>query len=135
MLIYNMKTLDDVVALAAAPRRTPMLLLSSFAGVAMLLAMLGVYGVTAFYVTQRTHEIGVRIALGAQMTDVFKLVLTRGVIFALLGIAVGVAGAFGLTRYLTTLLFGVQPIDLRTFLLVAAILIVVALLASVIPAR
>jgi putative ABC transport system permease protein len=135
VLIYNVKTLDDVVAIAAAPRRTPMLLLSSFAGVAMLLAMLGIYGVTAYYVTQRTHEIGVRIALGAQMRDVLKLVLSRGVIFALIGIAIGFAGAFGLTRYLTTLLFGVQPVDLVTFLSVAAILIIVALLACVIPAR
>jgi putative ABC transport system permease protein len=135
MLIFNVRTLEDVVAVAAAPRRTPMLLLSSFAGVAMLLAMLGIYGVTAYYVTQRTREIGVRIALGAQMRDVLKLVLTRGVIFALVGIAIGVAGAFGLTRYLATLLFGVQPIDLMTFVLVAAILIVVALLACVIPAR
>ncbi len=135
VLIYNVKTLDDVVAIAAAPRRTPMLLLSSFAGVAMLLAMLGIYGVTAYYVTQRTHEIGVRIALGARMRDVLKLVLSRGVIFALIGIAIGFAGAFGLTRYLSTLLFGVQPVDLMTFLSVAAILIVVALLACVIPAR
>ncbi|HEV8135450.1 MAG TPA: ABC transporter permease [Pyrinomonadaceae bacterium] len=135
VLIYNVKTLDDVVAIAAAPRRTPMLLLSSFAGVAMLLAMLGIYGVTAYYVTQRTHEIGVRIALGARMRDVLKLVLSRGVIFALIGIAIGFAGAFGLTRYLSTLLFGVQPVDLMTFLSVAVILIVVALLACVIPAR
>jgi len=135
MIIFNVKTLDDVVAIAAAPRRTPMLLLSSLAAVAMLLAMLGIYGVTAYYVTQRTHEIGVRIALGAQMRDVLKLVLTRGVIFALVGIAIGVGGAFGLTRYLTTLLFGVQPIDLMTFLIVGAVLIVVALLACLIPAR
>jgi putative ABC transport system permease protein len=135
VLIYNVKTLDDVVAVAAAPRRTPMLLLSSFAGVAMLLAMLGIYGVTAYYVTQRTHEIGVRIALGARMSDVLMLVLSRGVIFALIGIAIGIAGAFGLTRYLTTLLFGVQPVDLMTFLTVAAILMIVALLACVIPAR
>ncbi|HZI47789.1 MAG TPA: FtsX-like permease family protein, partial [Pyrinomonadaceae bacterium] len=135
LVIYNGQTLDDVVAVAAAPRRAPMLLLSSFAGVAMLLAMLGIYGVTAYYVTQRTREIGVRIALGAQMKDVLKLVLTRGVIFAFVGIGIGVAGAFGLTRYLTTLLFGVHPIDLMTFVLVAAILIVVALLACVIPAR
>ena len=135
MVIFNVRTLDDVVGIAAAPRRTPMLLLSSFAGVAMLLAMLGIYGVTAYYVTQRTREIGVRIALGAQMRDVLKLVLTRGVVFALIGIAIGAAGAFGLTRYLTTLLFGVRPVDLMTFLLVAAILIVVALLACVIPAR
>ena len=135
VLIYNVKTLDDVVAIAAAPRRTPMLLLSSFAGVAMLLAMLGIYGVTAYYVTQRTHEIGVRMALGARMSDVLMLVLSRGVIFALIGIAIGIAGAFGLTRYLTTLLFGVQPIDVMTFLSVAAILMIVALLACVIPAR
>jgi putative ABC transport system permease protein len=135
MLIYNVKTLDDVVAIAAAPRRTPMLLLSSFAGVAMLLAMLGIYGVTAYYVTQRTHEIGVRIALGARMSDVLMLVLSRGVIFALIGIAIGIAGAFGLTRYLSTLLFGVQPVDVVTFVSVAAILIIVALLACVIPAR
>ncbi len=135
MTIYNVKTLDDVVTTAAAPRRSPMLLLSTFAGVAMLLAMLGIYGVTAYYVTQRTHEIGVRIALGAQMRDVLKLVLTRGVLFALVGIAIGFAGAFGLTRYLATLLFGVPPIDPMTFLIVAAILIVVALLACVIPAR
>ena len=134
-VIYNLKTLDEVVAVAAAPRRTPMLLLSSFAGVAMLLAMLGIYGVTAYYVTQRTHEIGVRMALGARMRDVLMLVLSRGVIFALIGIAIGMAGAFGLTRYLTTLLFGVQPVDLTTFLSVAAILIIVALLACVIPAR
>lgn len=135
IVIYNVKTLDDVVTVSAAPRRTPMLLLSTFAGVAMLLAMLGIYGVTAYYVTQRTHEIGVRIALGAQMRDVLKLVLSRGVIFALVGIAIGVAGAFVLTRYLTTLLFGVPPIDLLTFILVAVILVVVALLACVIPAR
>jgi len=112
-----------------------MLLLSSFAGVAMLLAMLGIYGVTAYYVTQRTHEIGVRMALGARMSDVLMLVLSRGVIFALIGIAIGIAGAFGLTRYLTTLLFGVQPIDVMTFLSVAAILMIVALLACIIPAR
>ncbi len=135
MVIFNVRTLDDVVAIAAASRRTPMLLLSSFAAVAMLLAMLGIYGVTSYYVTQRTHEIGVRIALGAQMGDVLKLVLTRGVLFALVGIGIGVAGAFSLTRYLTTLLFGVRPIDLMTFLYVAAILMVVALLACVIPAR
>jgi len=135
VVIYNVKTLDDVVAIAAAPRRTPMLLLSSIAGVAMLLAMLGIYGVTAYYVTQRTHEIGVRIALGARMSDVLMLVLSRGVIFALIGIAIGMAGAFGLTRYLSTLLFGVQPLDLMTFLSVAATLIIVALLACVIPAR
>jgi putative ABC transport system permease protein len=133
--LYNVRTLEDIVATSMAPRRTPMLLLSSFAAVAMLLAMLGIYGVTAYYVTNRTHEIGVRIALGAQFKDVLTLVLTRGVALAITGIAIGVVGAFALTRYLTTLLFGVRPLDWVTFALVALVLVVVALLACAIPAR
>ena len=133
--LYNVRTLEDIVATSMAPRRTPMLLLSSFAAVAMLLAMLGIYGVTAYYVTNRTHEIGVRIALGAQFKDVLTLVLTRGVALAISGIAIGVVGAFALTRYLTTLLFGVRPLDGLTFVLVALVLVVVALLACAIPAR
>jgi putative ABC transport system permease protein len=133
--LYNVRTLEDIVATSMAPRRTPMLLLSSFAAVAMLLAMLGIYGVTAYYVTNRTHEIGVRIALGAQFKDVLTLVLTRGVALAITGIAIGVVGAFALTRYLTTLLFGVRPLDWVTFAVVAFVLVVVALLACAIPAR
>jgi putative ABC transport system permease protein len=133
--VYNLRTLEDVVATSAAPRKTPMLLLASFAAAAMLLAMLGIYGVTAYYVTQHTHEIGVRIALGAQMKDVLKLVLSRGILLALAGIAIGVVAALGLTRYLATLLFEVRPIDLPTFLIVGAALILVALIACVIPAR
>ena len=108
---YNLKTMNDVVSTSAAPRRIPMLLLSAFAGVAMLLAMLGIYGVTSYYVTQRTHEIGVRMALGAQIVDVLKLVLRRAMLMALVGIGIGVAGAVAVTRYMTTLLFGVKPID------------------------
>ena len=133
--IYNLKTLEDVVATSAAPRKTPMLLLASFATTAMLLAMLGIYGVTAYYVTQHTHEIGVRMALGAQMKDVLKLVLRRGILLALAGIAIGAVVALALTRYLRTLLFEVRPIDLPTFLIVGTALILVALIASVIPAR
>jgi putative ABC transport system permease protein len=109
---YNLKTMNDVVSTSAAPRRIPMLLLSAFAGVAMLLAMLGIYGVTSYYVTQRTHEIGVRMALGAQIVDVLKLVLKRAMLLALIGIGIGVAGAVAVTRYMTTLLFGVKPIDM-----------------------
>jgi putative ABC transport system permease protein len=132
---YNLKTMDDVISTSAAPRRIPMLLLSAFAGVAMLLAMLGVYGVTAYYVTQRTHEIGVRMALGAQIVDVLKLVLHRAMLLALVGIGIGVAGAAAVTRYLTSLLFGVKPIDTLTFVAVAVLLAVVVFVACLVPAR
>ncbi|HKV35459.1 MAG TPA: ABC transporter permease [Pyrinomonadaceae bacterium] len=132
---YNLKTMNDVVATSAAPRRVPMLLLSSFAGVAMLLAMIGIYGITSYYVTQRTREIGVRMALGAQIADVLKLVLRRAMLLAVIGVVVGVAGSIVVTRYLETLLFGVKPIDVITFVAVAFGLVLVALLASLIPAR
>ena len=132
---YNLKTLNDVVSISTAPRRVPMLLLSAFAGVAMLLAMLGIYGVTSYYVSQRTHEIGIRMALGAQMVDVLKLVLRRALLLALLGIGIGIAGAVAITRYLTTLLFGVKPIDVITFIGVAVVLAAVVLVACLVPAR
>ncbi|HXC68680.1 MAG TPA: ABC transporter permease [Pyrinomonadaceae bacterium] len=132
---YNLRTLNDVVSLSAAPRRLPMLLLSAFAGVAMLLAMLGIYGVTSYYVTQRTHEIGVRMALGAQIVDVLKLVLWRAMLLAAIGIGIGIAGAVAVTRYLSTLLFGVKPIDSITFIGVAVVLAVVVLVACLVPAR
>ena len=133
--IYNLKTMNDVVATSAAPRRSPMLLLSAFAAVAMLLAMLGIYGVTAYYVTQRTSEIGVRIALGAQAFDVLKLVLRRGMWLAVIGVGLGLAGSFALTRYLSGLLFQVATVDLVTYAGVAVALIAAALIASYIPAR
>ena len=132
---YNLKTMNDVVSTSAAPRRIPMLLLSAFAGVAMLLAMLGIYGVTSYYVTQRTHEIGVRMALGAQIVDVLKLVLRRAMWLAVIGIGIGVAGAVAVTRYLTSLLFGVKPIDTLTFVAVAAVLALVVFVACLVPAR
>ena len=132
---YNVKTMNDVVSVSAAPRRVPMLLLSAFAGIAMLLAMLGIYGVTSYYVTQRTHEIGLRMALGAQLGDVLRLVLRRAMLLTAIGIGVGVAGAFALTRYLGTLLFGVKPIDIITFVAVAIALAIVVLVACLVPAR
>ena len=132
---YNLKTMNDIANLSAAPRRASMLLLSAFAGVAMLLAMLGIYGVTAYYVTQRTHEIGVRMALGAQVVDVLKLVLKRAVLLAMVGIVIGTAGAVAVTRYMTTLLFGVKPIDVVTFVAVALVLALVVLVAVIVPAR
>jgi len=132
---YNLKTMNDVVSTSAAPRRVPMLLLSAFAGVAMLLAMLGIYGVTSYYVTQRTHEIGVRMALGAQVVDVLKLVVRRAMLLAVVGIGIGIAGAVAVTRYLATLLFGVKPIDTITFIGVALLLALVVLVACLVPAR
>ena len=132
---YNLKTMSDVVAKAGAAWRVPMLLLTAFAAVAMLLAMLGIYGITSYYVTQRTHEIGVRMALGAQIVDVLKLILRRAMLLVVIGVGVGVAGAMIVTRYLASLLFGVKPFDAITFLAVALGLILVALLAAVLPAR
>jgi len=103
--------------------------------VAMLLAMLGIYGVTSYYVTQRTHEIGVRMALGAQIVDVLRLVLKRAMLLAVVGIVIGFAGAVAVTRYMTTLLFGVKPIDVVTFAAVAIVLAVVVFIACIVPAR
>ena len=133
--IWNLKTMNDVVSTSAAPRRVPMLLLTAFAGVAMLLAMIGIYGITSYYVTQRTHEIGVRMALGAQIADVLRLVLRRAMLLSVAGVGLGVAGAVAVARYLETLLFGVKPFDVITFAAVALGLVLVALIACLIPAR
>jgi putative ABC transport system permease protein len=135
MALFNVKTMDDVLAISVGPRRTPMLLLSTFAGVALLLAMIGIYGVTAYHVTQRTQEIGIRMALGAQMRDVMKLILQGGMALASIGIVLGLVGAFALTRLMSSLLFGVQPTDLPTFLVVSFCLLVTALIACYLPAR
>jgi len=135
MPTYNLKTMDDVVAQSAAPRRLPTQLLSVFAGIAMLLAMIGIYGITSYYVTQRTHEIGVRMALGAQIADVLRLVLQRAMLLAIVGVGIGIVGAVVVTRYLTSLLFGVKPIDVITFVGVALVLFAVALIACLVPAR
>jgi len=133
--VFNVKTMNDVLSTSVSQQRLSMLLLSAFAGVALLLAMIGIYGVTAYYVTQRTQEIGIRIALGAQMRDVMKLVLASGMALALIGVAVGLAGALALTRLMTSLLFGVRPTDTATFLLVSVCLLATALLACYLPAR
>ena len=133
--VFNTRTMNDVLATSVAPRRTPMLLLSIFAAVALLLAMMGIYGVTSYYVTQRTQEIGIRMALGAQMSDVLKLVLGNGLMLVVAGIGVGLVGAFAVTRLITSLLFGVKPTDVVTFVVVSLCLMVTALVATYIPAR
>jgi len=133
--VYNASTMNDVLAISVGPRRTPMLLLSAFAGAALLLAMMGIYGVTAFYVTQRTQEIGIRMALGAQMKDVLLLVFRVGITLTVIGIAAGIAGAFVVTRWLKSLLFGVNPTDWLTLAAVTGCVLVTALLACYLPAR
>jgi len=133
--LFNLRTMEEVVATSSASRRLPMMLLSAFAAVAMVLSMLGIYGVTAYYVTQRTREIGIRIALGAQVGDVLSLILKRGVILSLVGLILGFAGSIALTRYLTSLLFGVEPFDTFTFACVSVVLIAVCLVACLVPAR
>jgi putative ABC transport system permease protein len=133
--VFNVKTMNDVLSTSISQQRMLMLLLSAFAGVALLLAMIGIYGVTAYYVTQRTQEIGIRMALGAQMGDVLRMVLTSGMALALVGIGLGVVGALALTRLMTSFLFAVKPTDAVTFVTVSLCLLVTALIACYIPAR
>ena len=133
--VYNVRTMNEVAAASVAPRRAAMLLLTAFAAVALLLAVLGIYGVTAYYVTQRTHEIGIRMALGAQTRDVLRLVVGQGIRLTLVGLALGIACAFALTRVMASLLYGVKPTDPATFTGGALLLALVALVACYLPAR
>jgi predicted permease len=133
--IYNLTTLDDTLAESVSPRRFNMLLVGIFAGLALALATVGIYGVMAFSVTQRTHEIGIRMALGAERREVLGLILRQGLRLTLAGVAMGVAGALGLTRFLSSFLYGVKPTDPATFIAVSLILTAVALVASYLPAR
>jgi putative ABC transport system permease protein len=133
--VYAVKTLEAVVAESVSDRRLNMLLLSVLAGVALFLAIIGMYGVMVSVVTQHTRELGIRMALGAQASDVLKLVLGQGLVLTLIGVVVGIAGALALTRLLANMLFGVTATDPLTFLGVAVLQVSVALLACYIPAR
>jgi putative ABC transport system permease protein len=133
--VYDIRTVERLLYDSLGSRRFNMFLLGSFAGVALLLASVGLFGVMAYLVSQRTREIGVRLALGAQPRDVFRLVIGRGMLLALIGVGVGLAGAFGLARFLETLLFQIKPTDALVFTVAPALLLGVALLACYIPAR
>lgn len=134
-LPVKFRTLDQVFASSLDQRRFSLVIFGVFGTVALLLAAMGIYGVTAYAVAQRTKEIGIRMALGARTTDVLKLVLRNGMSLAMIGAALGVAGAFATTRVMSSLLFGVAPTDLTTFTAVVAVLVVVAFVACYIPAR
>jgi putative ABC transport system permease protein len=133
--VYDIKTMTDAVAESVAQPRFYAILLGSFAGIALAIAALGIYGVISYAVSQRTRELGIRIALGAQRQRVVRLVIGQGLALTLLGIALGVAGAYALTRVIATLLFGVAPADPVTFFGVALLFIIVACVASYLPAR
>jgi predicted permease len=131
----NLKTMKELVSTSIASRRFNSMLLTVFALAALLLASAGVYGVISFFVTQRTREIGLRVALGAQSTDVIRLIVGQGIRITALGIVAGLLGAFALTRLMSNLLYGVSTSDPITFATVAGLMIVVALLACYVPAR
>jgi putative ABC transport system permease protein len=135
--ILNVRTMDDMIAQTPASfmRRFPALLISIFAGVALLLASIGIYGVVSYSVSQQTHYIGVRMALGASPADILKMVLRQGLFLALLGVGIGVLAALGLMRLLSTLLYQVSTSDVTTFAVVTGALFFVALLACYLPAR
>jgi putative ABC transport system permease protein len=133
--IHNVMTMEQRLANATTSRRLNTVLLGSFAGMALLLAVVGIYGVMSYAVTQRRREIGVRMALGAQRGDMLRLVIGEGMKLVLIGALLGLGGALALTRLLKTLLFGVSATDPLTFIVIAALLIIVALLACLVPAR
>jgi putative ABC transport system permease protein len=133
--IEDGKTMEQLLAESVSGPRFNMLLLTMFAVVALVLALVGIYGVMSYTVTQRTHEIGIRVAVGAQSRDVFRMVIGQGMLLALIGVAFGLVGALALTRLMTSMLFGVEPNDPLTFATIALLVIAVALIACYLPGR
>ena len=133
--VYDVKTLEHRVVQTIAASRSLMLLFSGFAVLALVLASVGIYGIVSYAVSQRTREIGIRMALGARGVDVLRMVLKNGMTLVVAGVAIGVAGALALTRFLTTMLFGVTPTDTATFVVVSLTLATVAVIACLVPAR
>jgi len=133
--IYNIKTMENVFSESIAAPQVVTSLLATFAAVALILAALGVYSVISYWVVQRSHEVGVRIALGAQHKHVLRLILGQGLKLVLVGVGLGVTAAFAVTRVISNLLFGVTATDPPIFVAVPLLLIAVAMLASYFPAR
>ncbi|HKC66077.1 MAG TPA: FtsX-like permease family protein, partial [Pyrinomonadaceae bacterium] len=133
--VYSVKAMTQVLAESTAQRRFQTILMTSFAGLALLMAAIGLYGVISYSVSQRVQEIGIRMALGAQQKDVLRMVLWQGFKLALAGIILGLVASFMLSRVLASLLFGVSATDLLTFMSVSGLLTLIALLACYIPAR
>jgi putative ABC transport system permease protein len=133
--VFKLRTMQQVRAFSVSLYSFSSASLTIFASIALLLAAMGIYGVMSYAVTQRTQEIGIRMALGARAVDVLKMVVGNGMTLAILGVLVGLVGAFAVTRLLASLLFGVTPTDVLTFSVVTLGLLLVALLACYLPAR
>jgi putative ABC transport system permease protein len=133
--VYDAQTMDQTLGEMMSHRRFNMLLFAIFAAIALILAAVGIYGVISYSVTQRTHEIGIRIALGAERKDVLKLIVGQGMLLAGLGVAAGLVASFLLTHFMSSLLYEVKATDPVTFALVALALTAVALVACAVPAR
>ncbi len=134
-VLYGVRTMDDLISESLATRRFSMILLGIFAALALVLASIGIYGIISYLVERRTHEIGIRMALGADRGAVLRLVLGDGMKLALVGVSIGIAGSLALTRLMAKMLYGVSPSDPVTFLTIAALLLLIALAACYIPAR
>jgi putative ABC transport system permease protein len=132
--VYRIRTMSELMSESMGRRRLSMFLLAIFAGVALALAAVGIYGIMSYSVAQRAHEVGIRMALGARSSDVLRMVLGQSLGLTVAGIVAGLLGSLALTNFLSSLLFDVKATDATTFLLVAVILAVVALVASLVPA-
>jgi putative ABC transport system permease protein len=135
LAVAQLQTMDQVISQSTTPRRFNLFLLAGFASLALILSAIGIYGVIAYSVVRRVHEIGIRMALGAQRTDVVRLVVGQGLLLLGIGLIVGILGALALTRSLRSFLYGIRPTDPATFACVVVILAAVALVACYIPAR
>jgi ABC-type antimicrobial peptide transport system permease subunit len=135
LVLYRTETMDEIIAGSLSERRFSMILLGTFAALALMMSSIGIYGVVSHVASQRTHEIGIRMALGAERRDVLRMVLGEGAKMALSGVAIGLVAAFALTHLLAAMLFGVSAHDPLTFSGVASLLTLVALAACYIPAR